>query len=256
MSRRKKLGQIFLKNQKIVEEIIKTLNPQTDELIIEIGPGKGILTEPLIKSGAMIMAVEKDKSLCDFLKEKFSSSKNLSIINQDIRDFLKSRKFKEIIKNKDYKIVGNIPYYLTSYLLRLLMELKEKPKTIVVMVQKEVAQRIIAQPPKMNLLAVLIQFYFKPSLIKIVKKGNFLPIPKVDSAIIKLEPYYNEYNTNPFFERKFIKIVKTGFSHPRKTLGNNLKELNLNSKLKKIPFLNTRAENLQLKEWLYLTTLF
>jgi len=257
MSRRAKLGQVFLKNHKIIEKIAQSIEPKKDEVIIEIGPGKGELTEPLLQSGAKIIAIEKDPFLFNILKKEFSVYSNLTLINQDIRKFLKSKKFQEIIKNKDYKIVGNIPYYLTSYLLRLLMELKKKPVLVVLMVQKEVAQRIIAQKPKTNLLAVLVQFYFEPKLVQIVKKGNFSPVPKVDSAILKLIPYKNQYNSNFIFEKKFLKIVKAAFSHPRKTLVNNLKKIVKKEKillfLKKnnFPF-NIRAENLSLNEWLKL----
>lgn len=252
MSRRKKLGQIFLKNPKIVQKIIETIKPKKDELIIEIGPGKGVLTEPLLKSQAKVIAVEKDPVFCQFLKEKFFSYKNLFLINQDIREFLKSQEFEKLIKNRKYKIAGNIPYYLTSYLLRIIMGSKKKPDLIVLMVQKEVALRILAKPPKMNLLAVLTQFYFHPQIIQIVKKGNFSPIPKVDSAIIKLEPYYNEFNTNPDFEKKFIKIVKLGFSHPRKTLKNNLKLIinKFTSSTK-----NIRPQALSLKDWFSLLSI-
>jgi 16S rRNA (adenine1518-N6/adenine1519-N6)-dimethyltransferase len=128
------------------------------------------------------------------------------------------------------------------------------------MVQKEVAQRIIAQKPKTNLLAVLVQFYFEPKLVQIVKKGNFSPIPKVDSAILKLIPYKNQYNSNFLFEKKFLKIVKAAFLYPRKTLVNNLKKIVKKEKillfLKKnnFPF-NIRAENFSLNEWLKLTNI-
>ncbi|MGE4554696.1 MAG: 16S rRNA (adenine(1518)-N(6)/adenine(1519)-N(6))-dimethyltransferase RsmA [Candidatus Paceibacterota bacterium] len=260
MSRRATLGQVFLKNPKIVEKIIQTINPQPKELILEIGPGKGELTQPLLEKEAQVIAVEKDTRLFNYLKEKFSSFKNLYLINEDIRDFLKSSYFKEKIKNKNYKIIGNIPYYLTGYLLRMLMELEKKPKIIVLMVQKEVALRIIAQPPKTNLLAILVQFYFQPKIVQIVKKGNFSPTPKVDSTILTLLPYKNEFNSNLDFQKKFLKIVKAGFSQPRKTLVNNLKKLI--SKEKILDFLknnnfnqNIRPEDLSLKEWIKLAQL-
>ena len=223
----RKLGQVFLKNQKISQKIVKELEIKKGEIVVEIGPGTGFLTQELILSNEKIIAIEKDPKLIGYLKEKFANNKNLILIEGDIREILKEEKIQEIIQSKDYnkgyKIVGNIPYYLTSYLLRLLMELENKPKLVVLMVQKEVAQRIAAQPPKMNLLSVLTQFYFQPKIIQIVKKGNFSPPPKVDSAIIKLTPWKNQYNSNPKLEKTFIQLVKAGFAQPKKTLINNLK---------------------------------
>ncbi|MGC8651450.1 MAG: 16S rRNA (adenine(1518)-N(6)/adenine(1519)-N(6))-dimethyltransferase RsmA, partial [Minisyncoccia bacterium] len=187
---KKWLGQVFLKNKVFLSKIIKAGGISSKDVVLEVGPGKGVLTETLLQVGAKVLAIEKDPQLVKFLQEKFKNHKNLTIIGADIRDFLKNKSFytKYKIQNTEYKVVGNIPYYLTSHLLRLLLELEKKPQIIVLMIQKEVAQRIIAQPPKMNLLAVSIQFFAKPEIIAYVPKSAFWPQPKVDSAIIKLTP--------------------------------------------------------------------
>jgi 16S rRNA (adenine1518-N6/adenine1519-N6)-dimethyltransferase len=175
------------------------------------------------------------------------------------------------IQNTKYKIVGNIPYYLTSYLFRLLLELEKKPEIIVLMIQKEVAQRIVAQPPHMNLLAVSIQFFAKPEIIAQVPKTAFYPQPKVDSAIIKLTPIpviairqLAEKPCPPKLQRRresyFFKVVKAGFSHPRKLLISNLnqtlkipkeqlQDIFFHFKLKS----NIRPSELSIFDWLNLT---
>jgi len=260
---KKRLGQVFLKNKAFLSKIIKAGEISSKDTVLEIGPGKGVLTEALLRAKAKVMAIEKDPQLVDFLKEKFKTNKNLTIIEADIRDVLNSKQFSchsRISGNlKNYKVVGNIPYYLTSHLIHLLLELKHKPEIIILMIQKEVAQRIVAQPPKMNLLAVSVQFYSQPEIIASIPKSAFWPQPKVDSAIIKLTPLpviaRSEATKQPFFQ-----VVKAGFSHPRKLLISNLSQ-NLKisreqlqetfSKLD-LPF-NIRAQNLSLEHWNDLT---
>ncbi|MGC8944412.1 MAG: 16S rRNA (adenine(1518)-N(6)/adenine(1519)-N(6))-dimethyltransferase RsmA [Minisyncoccia bacterium] len=260
----KRLGQVFLKNKKYLEKIIKAGEISQNDIILEIGAGSGVLTEALLQTGAKIVAIEKDPQLVKFLQEKFKNHKNLTIIGADIRDFLKNKSFytKYKIQNTEYKVVGNIPYYLTSHLLRLLLELEKKPQIIVLMIQKEVAQRIIAQPPKMNLLAVSVQFFAKPEIIAYVPKSAFWPQPKVDSAIIKLTPIHTDMNTDKQWIDIFFRILKAGFSQPRKLLISNLqktlkieKNKIIDAVLKiNIP-LNSRSQNLSLKDWQNLTNL-
>jgi len=269
---KKRLGQVFLKNKVFLSQIIKAGEISSQDTVLEIGPGTGVLTEALLQTKARIIAIEKDPQLVNFLQTKFKNNKNLTIIEADIRDFLRNQEFKNLkLKIKNYKVVGNIPYYLTSHLIQLLLELKQQPKAIVLMIQKEVAQRIVAQPPKMNLLAVAVQYYAKPEIIASVPKSDFWPQPKVDSAIIKLtllpvmvrSPKRNRRITTSFpyqRESQFFQIVKAGFSHPRKLLISNLSQ---NLKIPKeqlqdifkktnIP-LNSRAQNLSLKNWKNLT---
>ncbi|MFN3302081.1 MAG: 16S rRNA (adenine(1518)-N(6)/adenine(1519)-N(6))-dimethyltransferase RsmA, partial [Patescibacteria group bacterium] len=163
---------------------IKSANLSKDDVVLEIGPGTGILTLELAKRAKKVIAVEKDEKMIEILKDvlKNSGIQNVQIIKGDILKLLTSH----FQLPTSFKVVGNIPYYLTSRLLRNLLELKKKPKLIVLMVQKEVAQRICAKPPKMNLLAVSVQFYGKPEIVSYVSKKSFWPRPKVDSAIIKI----------------------------------------------------------------------
>jgi 16S rRNA (adenine1518-N6/adenine1519-N6)-dimethyltransferase len=259
----KYLGQVFLKNKRIIQKMVEALEVKEKDLILEIGAGKGILTESLLLKEAKVIAVEKDPQLVNFLKNRFDNNSKLQIIQGDIRDLLNSNfqfliskqipnsKFQ--IPNSDYKVIGNIPYYLTSYLFRLLIDLKKKPKLVVLMVQKEVGQRIMGKPPKMNLLAVLVQTFFKPELILNVSKNNFWPKPKVDSVVIKLTPLTPPFKTK---KEKFLKLIKAGFSQPRKLLINNLKNKLKISKnklegiFKKLNIsLNSRAQDLSLNQW-------
>lgn len=251
---KKQLGQVFLKNKRFIEKIISALKIKPKETIIEIGAGTGMLTEALLKTKTKVIAIEKDPSLFNFLKEKFKGTQNLEIIQEDIRNIL-NPKFKIQDSKFNYKLVGNIPYYLTSYLFRLLVDLEKKPKLVVLMVQKEVALRINSKPPKMNLLAVLVQTFFQPKIICYVLKNNFWPQPKVDSAIIQLIPYKHLFQ-NKKEKEKFIKIIKAGFSQPRKLL---IKNLNSKLKLEKDNLFSifekakisekVRAQEIDLKKW-------
>ena len=239
----KRLGQNFLINKSVLKKIIDTANLSSKDIVLEIGPGLGILTIELAKQVKKIIAVEKDRRLCDALAHVLTLQdvQNVQIINQDILD----TKYK--IPNTKYKLVANLPYYITSPVIRKFLETDKPPKSMILMVQKEVAQRIVAKPPKMNILSVAVQFYAKSEIIAYVNKKSFWPQPKVDSAIIKIIPQLTpEINT-----KKFFKIVKTGFSSKRKMLKNNLKiEESMLEKLGINP--RARAENLSIKEWLNL----
>ncbi len=261
--KQKKLGQVFLKDEETIQKIIQAADINSKDQILEIGPGKGILTQAFLKTGAEIIAVEKDPELVKFLKDYFKDKLNLKIIQGDIRDFLQNTEYR--ILNTEYKAIGNIPYYLTSRLLRLLLENPIKPKLIVLMIQKEVAERIIAQPPKMNLLSASVQFYAKPEIICYVPRTAFYPEPKVDSAVIKITPLpakILKQNLGGQTPQSFFKVIKAGFKQPRKLLINNLSK-NLSIKrdvLQKIFIqlnmpLNTRAQNLSIKEWISLSSL-
>ena len=255
-NKQKKLGQVFLKDKTIIKKIIQAGRIKTQDQVLEIGPGKGILTQALVKTKANIIAVEKDPELVELLKNKFKNQLNLKIVQEDVRDFFKKNKDKQLKTN--YKAIGNIPYYLTSHLIQLLLESENQPQEIVLMIQKEVAQRIISQPPKMNLLAASVQFYAKPEIICYVPKTAFFPKPKIDSAIIRITPIKTKRNIN----RKFFKTIKAGFKQPRKLLINNLSD---NLKIEKenikkayqslnIP-LKSRAQNLSIDKWISLSLL-
>lgn len=219
----KSLGQVFLNQQGILKKMIQAAELKDNEKVLEIGPGKGILTSLLLDAKVEVIAIEKDKRLISFLQNKFLNHPQLTLINDDILNLLNDPlRWKQLKIGKKYKIVANIPYYLTSRLLRLFLEMKNKPQMMVLIIQKEVAQRITAQAPKTNLLAISVQFYAQPKIICFVPKTAFWPKPKVDSAIIKILPFSTVNNTDPTFRKKFFSLVKAGFKQPRKLLFNNL----------------------------------
>ncbi len=207
---------------------------KSGDTIIEIGPGHGELTTELINKFKnlkvkkfKIVAIEKDKKLAGYLKEKFKNDKNVEIIEGDALKLLTQLTNDLLLTTNDYKITGNIPYYITGYLFRILGELENKPSLIVLTIQKEVAERICAKIQTrrrqgyggqgMNLLAASVQFWAEPEIIEYVSRKDFQPMPKVDSAIIKLIP--KPYTLNAKFYYQFIRIL---FKQPRKTILNNL----------------------------------
>jgi len=285
-SPKKFLGQNFLISKNILRKIVQAAEISKKDTILEVGPGIGNLTIELAKELAKkvhpikslrskfngagkVIAVEKDKRMIEILKDVLKSSnvRNVQIVKGDILK-LEPRTF----NLKIYKLVANIPYYLTSRLIRKFLEEKRKPKLMVLMVQKEVAQRICAlpakvfakqkfrraSPQKMNLLAVSVQFYAKPEIISFVSKNCFFPRPKVESAIIKIS---NPKCQIPKPEGElFFKIVKAGFSQPRKQLVNNLSKMLKLDKEKARNWLlenkikpTQRAETLKIEDWLKLT---
>jgi len=247
----KRLGQNFLISQKILQRIVKAANLSKKDIVLEIGPGFGILTQELVKRAKKVIAVEKDKRMIEILKDILRDYKNVEIIHGDI--------LKDCIRGTvPYKIVANIPYYLTSPLIRLFLESKKPPQEMILLIQKEVAQRICARPPKMSLLAVSVQFYSTPEIISYVSKKSFWPKPKVDSAIIKISQIKKPKNINI---EKFFQVIKAGFSSPRKQLVNNLSQkLNLDrEKIRKALTqcrldIQVRAENLRVEDWIKLSS--
>jgi len=229
---KKGLGQCFLTSEKTFEEIIKAADLKPNDIILEIGPGIGNLTLRLAERVREVIAVEKDPKMCEILKDVLEPQKikNVEIIQEDILR-LDAKRY----PLGNYKIVANLPYYLTSPVIRKFLELDNPPELMVLMIQKEVAQRICTKVPDMNLLAVSVQFYSTPKIISYISKKSFWPSPKVDSAIIllKIKNWKLEIDTSLFFQ-----IVKAGFSQPRKQLLNNFsKKLKLNNKEYLIPWL-------------------
>lgn len=248
----KKFGQHFLVDEKVLQKIISTSNLNPKDTVLEIGPGIGNLTQELAKRVKKVIAIEKDPKMIEVLKETLKDFKNVEIVQGDI---LKISNSQFLIFN--YKVVANIPYYLTSPLIRKFLETKNPPKEIILMIQKEVAQRICAKPPKMNLLAVSIQFYAKPEIVNFVSKNSFWPQPKVDSAIIKISKFNQRKKSS--FNQRFFKIVKAGFSQPRKQILNNFsKRLKLDKDWVRSWLLkngiqpNQRAESLNIEDWIKL----
>lgn len=256
------LGQYFLTNKTVLEKIITAADLTKQDIVLEIGPGLGVLTIELAKRAKKVIAVEKDRTLSRLLEDilKTKGIKNVKVVNRDILSL-------ELVTNNltpnpaqrgepnrhpnpkplNYKLIANLPYYITSPVIRKFLETEHRPKLMVLMVQKEVAQRIVAQPPRMNILAVAVQFYAQPKIVSYVSKNSFWPIPKVDSAIIKIVPKpIPKINI-----KKFFNLVKAGFSSKRKMLKNNL---NIDeSTLEKLGINpRTRAESLPIEQWLKL----
>ena len=243
---KKSLGQNFLVNKGILDKIIRAAELDKNDTILEIGPGEGILTEKLAEKASKVIAVEKDRRLIVPLQEKFKN-KSVEIIKADILKFkIENLKFHDF----GYKIVGNIPYYITSHLLKTIFEEWPAPKLIVLMVQKEVAQRMVAKPPHMNLLALSIQFYAEPKIVSYVSKGSFRPIPKVDSALLRIK--LRRAQQSKELTEKFFKLIKTAFAGKRKQLKNTVGLETLNKAGIK-PEL--RPEELSLDDWLKLASI-
>ncbi|MBI2670257.1 MAG: ribosomal RNA small subunit methyltransferase A [Candidatus Yanofskybacteria bacterium] len=253
---KKSLGQNFLINEGIYKKILDIAQIRPSETILEIGAGLGTLTEYLARAGGKILAVEKDRNLVAYLKDRFRDYNNISTVEADI---LKIKPSELGLEEKNYKLVGNIPYYLTSHLIRTVFENWPWPKDIILMVQKEVAQRIVTEPPNMNLLAVSIQYYARTEIAGMVSKGNFWPQPKVDSAIIKITPK-TEIPEAVETER-FFRVLKAGFSGTRKQLintlsgGLKLSRKTVSSKLLSLGIATQRrAGTLTLDEWQNIAT--
>src|SRR4030066_1853371 len=223
MKPKKNLGQNFLRDEKILEKIISAADLQPDDFVIEIGPGEGVLTEELAKHAKKVIAVEIDDNLVKVLRNKLRNKKNIEIINADILKIdLRQLISKFQIPNFSYKLVANLPYYITSPIIRLFLESELPPQEMILMVQKEVAERIVARLGKMSILALSVQYYAHPELLFYVEKIAFYPVPKVDSAVIKIT--YNKQFTNYNRDevKKFFRVVRAGFSAKRKILLNNL----------------------------------
>ena len=244
MKNKKSLGQHWLKNRSILENIAKLASENGIETCLEIGPGLGTLTSCLLKEFKQVIAIEYDNCLAKNLPNSFPG-KNLKVINQD---FLQSNL--ESIKNP-YVATGNIPYYITSPIIEKLLTTKNKPKKIVLLVQKEVANRIAALDSHESLISLFCKNNATISLGEIITKEFFTPPPKVDSRIIILKP-----KTSPEIDPTFFKFIKIGFSAPRKKLLKNLIGFNNFSKEEIINIfktlnlnLNSRPSDLKLKDW-------
>lgn len=253
---KKSLGQNFLKDNKVLQQIIEAAELDPQDTILEIGPGKGALTETLLNKVKTLIAVELDDRLIPLLKESFGKYENFKLVHEDA---LKYNPPKE-----DYKIVANIPYYITSPILNhfLLEQFQNRedgkagnpPKTLVLMVQKEVAEKIIAKDGRHSVLSLQVHLFGEPELVCIVPKTAFDPIPKVDSAVIKIR-----VNKRPQIEqsiKKLFWLFHISFAQKRKKLSNNLAAA-LHKEPKEIrPILeelgidpDARAEALTLEEW-------
>jgi 16S rRNA (adenine1518-N6/adenine1519-N6)-dimethyltransferase len=242
------LGQHFLFERKYLDQILETAEPLAGKKVIEIGPGMGVLTKDLSAAAKEVLAIELDPKMVEILKTFCIKCTNLTVKNLDVRNF-------DPTGIGDYVIVANLPYYLTSFILRKFLEEKNKPKEMVLLVQKEVAERICATPNRMSVLSISIQFYSLPKLIGVVPREAFYPTPQVNSAIIKMTTYKTPL-FNDVEPTKFFRLVKAGFGEKRKQIANSLlgfgpyEKDEIIEKLKKAEIdPERRAETLSLDEW-------
>jgi 16S rRNA (adenine1518-N6/adenine1519-N6)-dimethyltransferase len=254
---RKRLGQHFLVDGEVLSLILATADLKPDDTVVEVGPGLGILTRELAKRAGKVMAVELDDGLAALLKRTLVDFHNVTIVNGDV---LKIEP-KELSKGQEYKVVANLPYYITSPVLRHFLESKAKPQAMVVMVQKEVAGAIAAKPGAMSLLSVSVQFYGEPEIVGNVPPESFYPAPEVSSAIVRINVYSRP--RVDVDEAGFFEVVRAGFAAPRKQLANSLAKGLGEEKADVLPMLKEanidpqrRAETLSVEEWAGLWRVF
>lgn len=217
-------GQNFLVTEKVYDDIILAASITAVDTVLEIGPGLGFLTLKLAKIAQKVIAVELDDRLAEYLSAGINASgrENIEIVNQDI---LKFDLGKHLSPEEDYKIVANLPYNITSVFLRTFLSAAHKPLSLTLMLQKEVAERMTAVAPDMSLLALSVQYYAIPKIVRPVKAGNFWPEPQVDSAVIHLDVRPESIFGTAFDlarDRSFFRLARISFSAKRKMLKNNL----------------------------------
>lgn len=285
MKAKKSLGQNFLKSEPALKKIIEAGEIKRDDVVLEIGPGKGALTKQLLATGCRLIAVEKDYNLHGLLKIKFEKeilSGQLVLVQGDIleldssvlsnflplrpslgasgskRDPLEQKIEKgyacepeNILRN--YKIIANIPYNITGAILKKFLTAEKQPERMVLMVQHEVAKRIVAADKKESILSVSVKAYGEPKMLMKVPARYFSPAPKVDSAVIVINGISRDlFKREGVNEENFWKIVKAGFAHKRKMLSGNLKGVISFEKNGLSAFRDKRAEDLSLSDWILL----
>jgi 16S rRNA (adenine1518-N6/adenine1519-N6)-dimethyltransferase len=229
----KELGQNFLVDQRVLGQILAAAEISAADTVVEIGPGLGTLTQALAEQAQRVVAVELDQQLLGILHDRLQAFPNVQVVVGDIlalhiSELLAAEQASGPAERdagdparRAYKVVANIPYNITSAVLRHLLEASTRPQLIVLMVQKEVAQRITAKPGDMSLLSVSVQFYGRPRLIRRVPARAFYPVPKVDSAIIRIDPH-PQLALEPEEVEPFFAVVRAGFGQRRKQLRNSL----------------------------------
>lgn len=303
---KKSLGQNFLNSKAVARDIVRAAELSPTDTVLEIGPGKGFLTSELLASGARVIAVEKDDRMIPILSEKFANEiaeKQFVLIHGDIIEIMDKHKvptfgclcprhesadskfLRSDLGDSQYKLVANIPYYLTGQIIRIFLEAgrastrrvlndstrhdfakstarhdfaKSKPERMILMVQKEVATRIVARDKKESILSIAVKAYGTPRLIKKVPARYFTPSPKVDSAILAIENISNKNFPDKESDKYFFEIVRAGFAHKRKVLAGNLKELFGSNTIQILSNVGVvekaRAEDLTLEQWLAITS--
>jgi 16S rRNA (adenine1518-N6/adenine1519-N6)-dimethyltransferase len=253
----KRLGQNFLVDENALQNIVDLAAISADEAVLEIGPGLGSLTRRLALSAKRVVVVELDQRLIPVLGDTLAAFSNISVVEGDILALDPAA----LMEGLDYLVVANIPYYITSALIRHLLEARHTPQRLILTVQEEVARRICAAPGDMSLLALSVQVYGRPQLVERIPAGAFFPPPKVDSAVVRIDVLPEALLSPPRRERLF-RLAKAGFSQKRKTLRNSLaggmhwQPAQAGGILVKAgidPM--RRPETLSLDEWIMLTTI-
>jgi 16S rRNA (adenine1518-N6/adenine1519-N6)-dimethyltransferase len=220
------LGQNFLIDEAILGKIVAAANLDSGDVVLEIGAGLGAMTRLLAEQAGHVVAIEIDRQLLPALRHETKPFDNVTIVEGDILEMepghMLEWRFPEQTLNRSYKVVANLPYYITSAILRHLLEkARLRPETIVITVQREVAERIVAEPGDMSVLAVSVQLYGDPKLLFHIHPGSFYPSPAVDSAVLRIEveptPHLTQISEHEFFE-----VVRGGFAQRRKQLHNSL----------------------------------
>ena len=213
----RELGQNFLVDPGALQEIVSAAELSSDDTVVEIGPGLGVLTYELLRHAGRVIAIELDKRLAARLPGEFPWANNLTVVQGDVLRV----NIGELVGEKAYKVVANLPYQITSAIIRHFLEVTPTPQVLVIMVQWEVAERIVAKPPNMSVLAHSVQYYAEPSIVARVPADSFVPAPKVDSAVLRLvrrpQPLVQVDDVDAFF-----RTIKAGFLQARKKLSNAL----------------------------------
>jgi 16S rRNA (adenine1518-N6/adenine1519-N6)-dimethyltransferase len=248
---KKSLGQNFLHDPNMLEKIVSAAEVTPDDVVLEIGPGTGTLTEMLARHARLVIAIELDERMRPVLDAQLAPYSNVHIVFGDI---LKTD-VQSLIGADNFLVVANVPYYITSAILRQMLEAPRRPRRMVITVQQELAERVAAGPGDMSLLAVSVQFYGKPQIVTRMNRAVFWPRPDVDSAVLRIDVYDNPVVDVPD-EKTFFQVVRAGFSQKRKQLRNALSG-GLQIKSKAAGELldsaeidpSRRAETLALEEW-------
>lgn len=245
------LGQNFLFDDNILARIVAVAEVSRQDDVLEIGPGVGHLTRHLARAARRVVAVELDDRLMPALQQQLADAEGVTIVHGDILEQDPSRWFGDA----PYKVVANVPYYITGAILQHLLDGAQRPQLMVVTLQKEVAERIVAEPGDMTLLAVSVQFFGRPHIAGEIKAGAFWPRPEVDSAILRID-MHPAPPLPPQEQETFFRIVRTGFSQKRKQLQKNLRALGFDRR-ELLSLLrqahvdpSRRAQTLSVEEWL------
>lgn len=245
----KAYGQNYLVTESPIKKIIEAGELDKKDTVVEVGPGFGVLTLALAPLVKKVISFEIEKALSEYWEDQQKEFENLEIVWGNVLNMISKVKLPAT-----YKVLANIPYQITSPILRLFLEeVENKPERMILMVQKEVAERVCAKPGDMSMLAISVQYYGTPKVVAKVTKGNFWPSPKVDSAVLMIKPHTNSIENN-YTDKQFFDFVRIGFSHKRKQLWSNLsgvyKDIDFKPILKEVTGNEKiRAEELSVEDW-------